>query len=240
MTIKSGKSVINVRTGIASQLLIGILVALCVTGCSSTSHIAKKNVIDTSGDKPKWVSEPKMNWESDETIFFKAKEVIRGDQRENACFELAELDNRAALLQGIKTFMKGAVDNAQMGISEDSELMLGLTRSTSYEGQVYGFKNLERYVERTEVCKGRDCTERVECYSLSGISRKDFGRTVRSVADKIDPLDPRIREAINKKAAKFFEAPANPVGEAQASAETVAAPAPAPQDTAAGDKKESK
>lgn len=227
MTTKSGNVLTNVLARILIPMLLCILCVSYFTGCSTTTHVAKKNVIDASGNKPKWVADPKMSWETDDMVFFKSKQVIRGDQRENSCFELAELDNRAALLQSIATFMRGAVDNVQMDISERSELVLGLTRSNAFKGKIYGLKNLERYVERTEVCKDRDCAERIECYSMSGITRKDFSRTVNEITNEIQPLDPRIKEAINKKAAKFFEEPTTTIEVPKVTTGTATAPTPA-------------
>jgi hypothetical protein len=181
--------------------LVGIIV---FSGCSSPGM--KKLIIDSSGDKPDWVKTGKLSWEKDNLIYFKSKQTVRADQRVNGCYVVASNDNKELMLQGIASDMKGATDEAQTDLNENAELILGKVRSGKWEGKLYGFKDDEQYFERYQIKDEAtgEKSERVDCYVLSLVNKKDYNKTKQEIVNKVVAVDPRIREAITKKQVDFF------------------------------------
>ena len=175
-----------------------------LTACSTMGP--KKVVVDSSSDRPSWVSDNKMTWDNDSRIYFKAKVTVRGDQRLNGCYNLASNDNREAMLRSIVDELKGATDEAQTDLNENAESLLGKVRSGKWAGKIYGFKDHEQYFERFQIRDegSGEKTERQDCYTLSYISKSDYNRTLQELVNKIAAVDPRLREAITQKQIGFF------------------------------------
>jgi hypothetical protein len=185
------------------QLLVAMGLVVMVTACSHTVA-TKKNLIDSSGSKPSWASSQKTAWEEGDVIYFKSRVSLKGNERENAGYVIASNDNRENLLRSISDQIKGATDEAEMSLSENSEIVLGKVRSGRWEGTIYGLRKTEQYSERFEYCKGSDCTQRLDCYVLSSISRADYNKTKDGLLNQIIAMDPRIKDAIIRKQAAFF------------------------------------
>lgn len=181
-----------------------IIAFLFLSACSSTGP--KRVTIDSSGDKPKWVEDNKTTWTDGDTVFFKSKNTVRGDQRENGCRDLASMDNREELLKGMASELKTAIDNAQTDISENAELVLGKVRSGKWEGRIVGLRDDQSWFERYQIRDDSTAekTERIDCYILSKISKHDYAETKRAVVNKIVAVDPRLKEAITQKQIRFF------------------------------------
>ncbi|MGO9145876.1 MAG: hypothetical protein ACLQDF_05860 [Desulfomonilia bacterium] len=188
------------------QLLVAMGMLIIVAGCSHTVT-TKKNLIDSSGSRPSWVSSQKTSWEEGDAIYFKSKVSLKGKERENAGYIIAGNDNRENLLRSISDQIKGATDEAQMSLDENSEIVLGKVRSGRWEGTIYGLINTEQYNERFEYCRGSECTQRLDCYILSSISRADYNKTKDGILNQIIAIDPKIKGSIIRKQAAFFALP---------------------------------
>ena len=188
------------------QLLVAMGMVIIVAGCSHTVT-TKKNLIDSSGSRPSWVSSQKTSWEEGDAFYFKSKVSLKGNERENAGYVIAGNDNRENLLRSISDQIKGATDEAQLSLNENSEIVLGKVRSGRWEGTIYGLINAEQYSERFEYCRGSDCTQRLDCYVLSSTSRADYNKTKDGLLNQIIAIDPKIKDAIIRKQAAFFTLP---------------------------------
>jgi hypothetical protein len=191
-------------------IIIGIL-AVLVTGCAgnrAASEGAGTTVIRASGPRPAWVDGTESVWEKDDRVFFRSRRSIRGDERENGGLVMATNDNCERLLREIYGSIKAATDEAQLGLSEQAELVLGQVRSGKWEGPVYGLRAVAEYSERYLACRSAgDCTERIDCWVLSSVSRADYNRTRSAIVDRVAAMDPRVREAIVRKQVDFFVQP---------------------------------
>ena len=94
--------------------LLFFLSAIAVVSCSSTP---KRVLLDSSVSKrPKWTQKADVSWKKDKHTFYKRDYTVRGDQREDACIDLAELEVKEALITEIQEELKGAMDNASDSI----------------------------------------------------------------------------------------------------------------------------
>ncbi len=177
---------------------------LILSACASTGP--KRVVLDSSGNKPDWVSNGKLTWEEGDSIFFAAKQTVRGDQREGACRDLASMDTRETMLKGIANEVRGQIDNAVGDISENAEIALGKVRSENWKGRLNGFQDQQTYFERYQI---RDSTngmgqERIDCYVLAKVSKVDYAKTKQEVLNKVVALSPEIKAAMVKSETSFF------------------------------------
>lgn len=183
------------------SLFIFSLVFTFITACSSTGP--KKVVLDQSSKKkPSWAESSKLSWKKKNHIFFKSAHTIRADERANGCIDLAKLDTKENLISEVKDEIKGSIDNAQQSISVDAEVVLGKVRSSGFEGAISGLRFTESYWEKYELSNGEAATT---CYVLSQIEEKDYIKMKKNVLKRVIALEPRIKEAINKKQINFFD-----------------------------------
>ena len=125
-------------------LLLTLIVLLW--GCSSTP---RKMVLDTSSpERPDWVDDSRISWSEDKRIHFKGDYTVRGNERADACIDLAKLNVKEALITEIQEELKGAVDNASDSIREDAEIILSKSRSAEYSGSISGLRFVGRYWEK--------------------------------------------------------------------------------------------
>lgn len=150
---------------------------------------------------PDWVEEMRLTWEKGDKVMFRSVHTVRGDERVNGCFDLAKLDARETLLTEMATDIKGSLDNAQQSLNENAEMVLGKVRSGEFKGRIQGMRHLEQYFERYRI--GTD--ERIDCHVLSEITKTDYAELKRKVVNRIEEVDPRLKDAITKKQVEFFE-----------------------------------
>ena len=177
---------------------------LALIGCASTGSKVGRIFIDSpthKDDSPEWVQKQKVSWDSGNEVYFRTAHTIRGNERVNACYDLARLDAKETLLTELASDIRGRIDNAQTSISESAEVILGKVRSEEFQGRIIGLKTDETWFERYKI--GDD--ERVDCFVLSKIRRSDYDRVKKEVVDKIVEADPRIKEAIAKRQIEFFD-----------------------------------
>lgn len=174
-----------------------VLLFLFASACASPS---RKVVDQDHMAKPEWVQSPKVSWVEGDQVMFRSQYTIRGDERLNGCYQLVKLDSKETLLREISEDIRGQIDNAQQGISENTELVLSQVRTAEFSGKVTGMKFVEQFDERY-VTNG---VERIDCFVLSGISKLDYDKVKRRILYKIADTDPDVKKAISKRAVKFF------------------------------------
>ena len=162
-----------------------------------------KVVLNTSSpNKPDWVDDAKISWKKDKKIYFKGEYTVRGNERTNACLDLAKLNVKESLITEIQEELKGAVDNASDSIREDAEIILNKSRSSQYRGAISGLRFTSSYWERYELATHE---QKNSCYVLASISESDYLKTKRNVVNKITRANPKLKEAVLKKQVNFFE-----------------------------------
>jgi hypothetical protein len=175
-----------------------IFTALFLTACASQD---KRDVLEQGGNgKPEWVQQTKITWNDGDQVYFRTQYTIRGNERVNACYQLAKHETKETLLREISEDIRGQIDNAQQSISEEAEIVLNQSRTSEYSGKVTGLRFLEQYHERYKV----DGTERVDCFVLSSIKKHDYESIRRAVVFKITEVDPALKQALNKRQVEFF------------------------------------
>lgn len=189
----------NYVLGIALLVLSSGFLNSCASGPT-----VKRVFMDSSTHKdnpPDWVEEMRLTWEKGDKVMFRSVHTVRGDERVNGCFDLAKLDARETLLTEMATDIKGSLDNAQQSLNENAEMVLGKVRSGEFKGRIQGMRHLEQYFERYRI--GTD--ERIDCHVLSEITKTDYAELKRKVVNRIEEVDPRLKDAITKKQVEFFE-----------------------------------
>ena len=172
-----------------------------IYGCSSVS---RKIILDTSSpDKPSWAKKSEISWEEKKKIVFKGDYTIRGDQRANACIDLAKLNVKESLITEIQDELKGAVDNASDSIREDAEIILNKSRTAQYRGSISGLRFTSRYWEKYTLTATEE--QKISCHVLGNISKSDYVKTKRNVVNKITKANPKLKDAMLNKQIKFFE-----------------------------------
>ncbi len=106
------------------------LVCLSV-GCGSSSK-SYREVVDSSGSKPEWVSSSKRAWENDGKLGRVASYTVSGSDRVSSCMTMAKLDAKSNLVSEISEDFKGTLDSAGQGLSENAEVVLAEARSSKY------------------------------------------------------------------------------------------------------------
>jgi len=115
-----------------------IVLSMVLIGCAN----GPRTVVEADPNKPSWVSSSKISWVDGDQIFFHTQYSVRGDERVNGCFQLAKLDSKETLIREIAEDIRGQIDNAQQGISENTELLLSQVRSSEYSGKVVGMDRI--------------------------------------------------------------------------------------------------
>ena len=179
------------------KVLFLSIVLFC--GCSSTP---RKVVLDTSSpNKPDWVDDSRISWNKDKRIHFKGDYTVRGNERANACVDLAKLNIKEALITEIQEELKGAVDNASDSIREDAEIILNKSRTAQYSGSISGLRFTGSYWEKYALATDE---HKISCHVLGSVSEADYRKTKRNVLNKITRANPKLKKAIAKKQIDFF------------------------------------
>ena len=73
--------------------IIILIYLISVFGCASNTIIeSNKKIVDVSYKvRPEWILNSENSWKQDDKVLFKLDYTINGNQRINACYELARL-----------------------------------------------------------------------------------------------------------------------------------------------------
>ena len=151
-----------------SVLLPVILISLFV-GCSTPM---KKIILNSSSSKkPEWVDSSDLSWEKDKRYFFKGDYTIRGDERVNACVDLAKMNVKESFITEIQEELKGALASATESIQNSAEILLTKSQLSKYQGSIRGLRFKSKYWEKYVLANEE---EKVSCYVLAEIDKKSY------------------------------------------------------------------
>lgn len=154
-----------------------------VAGCSSgpkVDGVAGRFVLDNSNrgdDLPDWTKSTRVGWEDNGMYYVRAEHTVKGNQRVNACYDLAKLDLKEGLLSEISSSIKGEINLASEGTAEELDPMLTKSLMTEIKGNIKGLRVQEQAFERYIV----NDVERVDCFVLASMKASDY-RQLRSTA----------------------------------------------------------
>ena len=159
--------------------------------------------MDTSSSrKPSWVDSDKVSWKDGGKIFFRGNYTIRGNERANACIDLAKLNVKETLITEIKEELKGAIDTAQDSIREDAEIILTKSQSSQYKGSISGLRFTSTYWEKYALLTRE---QKISCYVLGKIKDAEYQKTKKRILYRITNANPKLKEALAKKQIDFFK-----------------------------------
>ncbi len=187
---------------IKASLVLG-LGFLALSGCATVSQKSlSKVILDKSymNDRPDWSINEKDSWAENETIYIKTSYTVRGDQRVNACYDLARLSVHEGLLAEIKSDVRAENNLASEGLSENEEQLMTKSLSESLKGAISGVNIQSRLFERYLI----NSTERIDCMILATMKKTDYEKLKRNSAQIVLSVAPGVAEAVREKQKNFF------------------------------------
>lgn len=183
-------------------LVVGFGV-LAFTGCATvTQKSLGKVILDKSytKDRPDWSVHEKDSWAENDMIYIKSSYTVRGDQRVNACYDLARLSVHEGLLAEIKSDIRAENNLASEGLSENEEQLMTKSLSESLKGSISGVNIQSRIFERYLI----NSTERIDCLILAAIKKDEYEKLKRNSAKIVLSVTPQVAEAVREKQKNFF------------------------------------
>lgn len=170
---------------------------LTLAACASTGVQPGRVVLDSSGTKPKWAEGGKMFWEEGGKYLVKSAQQVRGDQRVQACLDLAQVNAYTVILTGIEQEIRSTLDSVELSMNENAEAAFAKSSSmgADIKRKVRGLQMTETYYERAKIGDA----ERIDCQVLGEIKKESYDSLKRLIVDKIEEADPRIKEALLQK-----------------------------------------
>ena len=193
----------NIKVLVINSALI--ISAVYLSACKSTqvSMNSKKVIIDNSFEgknQPEWVASGKLSWEKDGITFFKSQFTIRGDQRLNACYDLAKSDLKASVLSEISSEIQGQINSATTGLAESNQIQFNKSFTEQFSGQLRGLKISEQHFERYIILD----RESINCFVLAEIKNSDFSVLRQRIVDSLIQENSEVVEALKTKQLHFF------------------------------------
>ncbi|MGZ3769333.1 MAG: hypothetical protein ACXVCP_08395 [Bdellovibrio sp.] len=192
-----------------NNLVIGAIFSIIaggLAGCSSRNvkeEFQRKIVLDNalSGEKlPQWTRDGKVSWEDGKEHFIRAQYTIRGDQRVNACYDLAKMELKENLITEISSEIKGEINAATEGVAESADPGFNKSFRQSMDATIRGLRIKEQLFERYVI----NDTERVDCFVLAMIPHGEYQNLKNNILTKMASTSPEIAEALKKRQVKFF------------------------------------
>lgn len=187
-------------------LTLGLSFTGCATGPESVSGTAKR-VLDRSYDeKPDWLTNQDVSWKDSGLVFYKSTYTVRGDQRINACYDLARLGLFETVLTEVRSELKASNDLASEGTSENEDSLLVKSLSETLQGTLKGVRVKSKAFERYEINE----VERVDCHILTEISEKDYLKIKNEIKTAQTSVTEDVAQAVRGKQKRFFSAEPQP------------------------------
>jgi len=182
------------------RLLIGLIL---FQGCQHTAPTLnlEKRILDQSyEDKPDWIKKTDVTWTEGSFIYYKNTFTVRGDQRVNACYELARLGLYESLISEIGSEIKAENNLASEGTLESESDLINKSVSENLSGYLKGVKVKSKAFERYVV---KD-NERVDCHLLTEISKSDYEKMKNRIGQEILSVSAEVTQALREKQKRFF------------------------------------
>lgn len=179
---------------------------LILNACAIKSIKESRVVIDNSfGNKnslPEWVRDSRASWIDPDSkhLKYKTTYTIRGDQRTNACFELAKLEIKQNVISEISTSITGELNLASDGMNENSEIIITKSFNEQFSALVKGLKFESQFFERYVIADN----ERIDCFVQATMSPEDYQLLKKELINKMEKMSSQVAEAVRKKQVNFF------------------------------------
>ena len=176
------------------SILIGALM-----GCSSSM---KKMILDSSSpNRPDWINSNNISWEKNNKYFFKGDYTIRGDERVNACIDLAKINVKETLITEMQEDLRGALASASESIKRSAEILLTKSQTSQYQGSISGLRFESKYWEKYSISNNE---EKISCYVIAYLSKKDYVKIKQKIVNKMIGISPSLKKAVMDRQVDFF------------------------------------
>ena len=184
---------------------------LILQACASTNKAEQRITLDNSNgglsQLPEWTRTGQTAWvDSDnKNMIFVATYTVRGDQRVNACFDLARIDMKENVLAEISTKIKSEMNLATDGTNENAEVLLTKSFHQQSYGQLKGLKIQQQVFERYKIGEN----ERIDCYVLGKLSIENYNLIKNVVNTQLVKISSEVADSVRKKQVDFFNQNSN-------------------------------
>ena len=180
------------------------MVIFLLAGCSSNGIKEQAKIIIERSTRenslPNWVSETKVNWMKDDKIFYKSQYSIRGDQRINACFDLAKAEAKEKLIDEVKTNFRSETNGYIQGAKEQDNIELNKMFISSVDSIISGFRLSETAYERFAISN----SERIDCFVLYEMTAKDLSDLKTRILTRNSSVNKEIQKVIIERGVSFL------------------------------------
>ena len=180
-----------------------LIVSVLSYSCShQTMTSSNRKIIDKSYDeKPEWLMKQDDFWKNEDKLNFKFTYTISGEQRTNACFELARLGINELILSELKSEIKAQNNLASEGLSENESEFLNKSLTENLSGEIHGLRIKSKAFERYIVGE----KERIDCSILTEMSSLDYNKIKSKALSNNYSIKQEVADTIREKQKDFFE-----------------------------------
>lgn len=175
--------------------------ASCTTGTKSVSEKITLEKSTGKNDLPDWTEKPQNSWSMDDTYFFKSSYSVRGDQRVNACYDLAKAEARENILTEFKSFFSSEINGYTQGLNETDAQELNKMFVTSVKSHLYGLKLSESVHERYIIQN----SEKIQCHVLLTMNKESLLKNIQTALSNGTKINGEVAKQMKDRAVKFFD-----------------------------------
>lgn len=171
--------------------------------CASAPEGQKLVVLERStkgNDLPTWTSNSEMSWNNNDEIQLKGQYTLKGNQRVNACYDLAKGDARENLVSEMSVNFQSEINSYTQGISADENIELNKMFISQAKNKITGLRVSESAFERVLV----NSEERINCFVLFSISKKSYQENMANAKSEVSKVNSEIIEKMKSRGLDFF------------------------------------
>lgn len=186
-----------------TNALVIICLSIWTFSCqhSPPNLTSEKVILDQSYDKkPEWIQKQEVTWTEGKNIYYKNSYTIRGDQRINACYELARLSLYENIVSEIGSKFKAENNLASEGTLESENDLITKSVTENVSGYLKGIRIKSRGFERYSLKEN----ERVDCHILTEISQSDYEKMKNRINQEIISVSADVAQQVRDKQKRFF------------------------------------
>lgn len=184
------------------------LILLNFFSCASTPEAHNLVVLERStrgNDLPSWTSNSEMSWNKSDEIQFKGQYTLKGNQRVNACYDLAKGDARENLVSEMSVHFQSEINSYTQGISADENIELNKMFISQAKNKIIGLRTSEAAFERVLI----NSEERINCFVLFSISKKAYQENMMNAKSEVSKVNSEIIEKMRSRGLDFFSTETN-------------------------------
>jgi hypothetical protein len=190
------------------KYLILSLSLLNLMACASTPEASNLVILERStrsNDLPTWTSNSETSWMKNEDIQFKGQFTIKGQQRTNACYDLAKGDARENIVSEMSVNFQSEINSYTQGISADENIELNKMFISAAKGKISGLRVSETVFERVLV----NSEERINCFVVLSMSKKNYQENLMNAKSTVSQVNSDIIEKMKSRGLNFFSEESN-------------------------------